>query len=83
MYRDISTSLVNRILLPYILEAVQMVEEGVPVEKVEAAALDFGMPVGPLKLIGEVGVEVITHVFGILNSHYADHLPQPKWIKRP
>jgi 3-hydroxyacyl-CoA dehydrogenase/enoyl-CoA hydratase/3-hydroxybutyryl-CoA epimerase len=78
--RDSPGFLVNRILMPYILEAVQMVEEGVPVAKVDAAAVAFGMPVGPIKLIGEVGVDVITHVFGILNSHYADHLPQPKWI---
>jgi 3-hydroxyacyl-CoA dehydrogenase/enoyl-CoA hydratase/3-hydroxybutyryl-CoA epimerase len=81
--KDSPGFLVNRILLPYILEAVQMVEEGIPVAEVEAAALDFGMPVGPLKLIGEVGVPVILHVLSILNQHYSDHLPQPGWIKRP
>jgi 3-hydroxyacyl-CoA dehydrogenase/enoyl-CoA hydratase/3-hydroxybutyryl-CoA epimerase len=80
--RDSPGFVVNRILMPYILEAVQMVEEGVPVAKVDAAAVAFGMPVGPIKLIGEVGVEVITKVFGILNDHYKDHLPQPKWITR-
>jgi 3-hydroxyacyl-CoA dehydrogenase/enoyl-CoA hydratase/3-hydroxybutyryl-CoA epimerase len=80
--RDSPGFVVNRVLMPYILEAVQMVEEGVPVAKVDAAAEAFGMPVGPIKLIGEVGVEVITKVFGILNSHYKDHLPQPKWILR-
>jgi 3-hydroxyacyl-CoA dehydrogenase/enoyl-CoA hydratase/3-hydroxybutyryl-CoA epimerase len=74
--------LVNRILLPYILEAVQMVEEGVPVAKVDEAATSFGMPVGPIKLIGEVGVEVIVKVFHILQSHFGDHLPKPAWIKR-
>jgi 3-hydroxyacyl-CoA dehydrogenase/enoyl-CoA hydratase/3-hydroxybutyryl-CoA epimerase len=81
--KDSPGFLVNRILLPYILEAVQMVDEGVPVAGVEAAALDFGMPVGPLKLIGEVGVPVILHVLSILNDHFSDHLPQPAWIKRP
>ena len=80
--KDSPGFLVNRILMPYILEAVQMVEEGVPVSTVDAAAVKFGMPVGPIKLIGEVGVDVITKVFHILNSHYADHLPQPKWIER-
>jgi 3-hydroxyacyl-CoA dehydrogenase/enoyl-CoA hydratase/3-hydroxybutyryl-CoA epimerase len=74
--------LVNRILLPYILEAVQMVDEGVPVGRVDAAALKFGMPVGPIKLMGEVGIEVIVKVFHILQSHFGDHLPKPAWIGR-
>ena len=80
--KDSPGFLVNRILLPYILEAAQMVEEGVPPQAVEAAALDFGMPVGPLKLTGEVGVPVIRHVLGILRLHFADHLPAPAWIAR-
>ena len=80
--KDSPGFLVNRILLPYILEAVQLVDEGVPVDKVERAALGFGMPVGPLKLIGEVGVPVIQHVFSILQKHYSDHLPQPVWFRK-
>ena len=80
--RDSPGFLVNRILLPYLLEAVQLAEEGVPPESVEAAALSFGMPVGPLKLIGEVGVPVILHVLGILRQHFADHLPDPAWLHR-
>lgn len=80
--KDSPGFLVNRILLPYILEAAQMVDEGVPPAAVEAAALDFGMPVGPLKLIGEVGVPVILHVFGILKQHFGDHLPAPAWLGR-
>ena len=74
--------LVNRILLPYILEAVQMVDEGVSVAAVDAAAVKFGMPVGPIKLMGEVGVEVIVKVFHILQEHFGDHLPKPAWIGR-
>jgi 3-hydroxyacyl-CoA dehydrogenase/enoyl-CoA hydratase/3-hydroxybutyryl-CoA epimerase len=81
--KDSPGFLVNRILLPYILEATQLVAEGVPPEKVEEAALDFGMPVGPLKLIGEVGVPVIVHVLGILKTHFSDHLPAPAWIDQP
>jgi 3-hydroxyacyl-CoA dehydrogenase/enoyl-CoA hydratase/3-hydroxybutyryl-CoA epimerase len=80
--KDSPGFLVNRILLPYILEAVQMVEEGIPVAKVDAAALAFGMPVGPIKLMGEVGIEVIVKVFHILQEHFGDHLPKPSWIDR-
>lgn len=80
--KDSPGFLVNRILMPYILEAVQMVDEGVRVDQVERAALKFGMPVGPIKLIGEVGVPVIQHVFKILNGHYREHLPEPHWLGR-
>jgi 3-hydroxyacyl-CoA dehydrogenase/enoyl-CoA hydratase/3-hydroxybutyryl-CoA epimerase len=74
--------LVNRILLPYLLEAMQLVAEGVPPRAVEASALDLGMPVGPLKLVGEVGIPVILHVLGILKRHFSDHLPAPAWLDR-
>jgi 3-hydroxyacyl-CoA dehydrogenase/enoyl-CoA hydratase/3-hydroxybutyryl-CoA epimerase len=80
--KDSPGFLVNRILMPYLLEAIQLVDEGVPVALVEAAATEFGMPVGPIKLIGEVGVPVIQHVFEILHSHYKDHLPNPAWMGR-
>jgi 3-hydroxyacyl-CoA dehydrogenase/enoyl-CoA hydratase/3-hydroxybutyryl-CoA epimerase len=80
--KDSPGFLVNRILLPYILEAVQLVDEGVPVQAVDAAAVKFGMPVGPIKLMGEVGIEVIVKVFHILQSHFGDHLPKPAWINR-
>ena len=80
--KDSPGFLVNRILLPYILEAVQMVDEGVPVHQVDAAATRFGMPVGPVKLMGEVGIEVIVKVFHILQEHFGDHLPKPAWIGR-
>jgi len=74
--------LVNRILLPYILEAVQLVQEGVPVRQVDQAATHFGMPVGPIKLMGEVGIDVIVKVFHILQEHFGEHLPKPSWIAR-
>lgn len=80
--KDSPGFLVNRILMPYLLEAVQLADEGVPVAAIEGAATRFGMPVGPLKLIGEVGVAVIQHVFKILHGHFKDHLPDPAWMRR-
>lgn len=79
--KDSPGFLVNRILMPYILEAAQLVQEGVPVAKVDAAALKFGMPVGPIKLMGEVGIPVITKVYHILKEHFGDHLPSPAWLE--
>ncbi|MBV8584720.1 MAG: hypothetical protein JO308_00410, partial [Verrucomicrobia bacterium] len=54
--------LVNRILLPYMLEAVRAFGEGYSVEQIDTDILDFGMPMGPLRLIDEVGVDVSQHV---------------------
>ncbi len=53
--------LVNRILMPYVLEAVMMVEEGTPALTIDSAATDFGMPVGPLLLADTVGLDICLH----------------------
>jgi len=53
--------LVNRILTPYLNEAGWLLAEGVPVEAIDGAARAFGMPMGPLRLVDEVGIDVSTH----------------------
>lgn len=50
--------LVNRILLPYMLEAVSLLEEGVEGPVIDKAAEDFGMPMGPIELADTVGLDV-------------------------
>lgn len=50
--------LVNAVLGPYLLEAMRCVEEGVAAEAVDAAALDFGMPMGPIELADTVGLDI-------------------------
>jgi len=50
--------LVNRILTPYMTEAQIMLEEGIPAEVIDAAAKDFGMPMGPIELADTVGLDV-------------------------
>jgi 3-hydroxyacyl-CoA dehydrogenase/enoyl-CoA hydratase/3-hydroxybutyryl-CoA epimerase len=49
---------VNRILAPYVNEAGRLVEEGVPIEAVDEAMLDWGFPVGPITLLDEVGLDI-------------------------
>lgn len=58
--------LVNRILMPYILEAVTMVGEGIPPEVIDKAATDFGMPMGPIELADTVGLDICRSVAQIL-----------------
>jgi len=50
--------LVNRVLSPYLLEAMLLVDEGIPPETVDAAAKDFGMPMGPIELADMVGLDI-------------------------
>jgi 3-hydroxyacyl-CoA dehydrogenase / enoyl-CoA hydratase / 3-hydroxybutyryl-CoA epimerase len=50
--------LVNRVLSPYLLEAMLMVDEGIAPETIDAAARDFGMPMGPIELADMVGLDI-------------------------
>jgi len=53
---------VNRILCPYLLEALILIEEGVRIEQIDKALRNLGMPVGPVALLDEVGIDVGVHV---------------------
>ena len=67
--------LVNRILMPYLLEAVTLVGEGVPPEVVDKAATDFGMPMGPIELADTVGLDICKSVAEILSEALDMPLP--------
>ncbi len=71
--------LVNRILMPYILEAVSMVDEGIPPEVIDKAATDYGMPMGPIELADTVGLDICKSVANILSTALA--MPLPDYLK--
>ena len=54
--------LVNRVLSPYLLEAMLMLDDGIPAETIDAAARDFGMPMGPIELADMVGLDIAAAV---------------------
>ncbi len=54
--------LVNRALVPYMMEAMILMDEGVPKEVIDTAALRFGMPMGPVTLADQVGLDIGLHV---------------------
>ncbi|TWT98463.1 3-hydroxyacyl-CoA dehydrogenase NAD-binding domain-containing protein [Stieleria varia] len=64
--------LVNRVLFPYLGEAIRMVAEGHSVESIDRAVKRFGMPMGPLELLDQVGLDVALHVAGGLQSVLPD-----------
>ncbi len=70
--------LVNRILFPYLDEAVRLVLEGVPGEDVDRAAARFGMPMGPLELLDQVGVDIAADVSKTFAAFRSDPGPSPE-----
>ena len=66
---------VNRILGPYMAEAMHLAEAGVPLTTIDAAAEDFGMPMGPIELIDSVGLDVALHVSKVLGSAFDREVP--------
>jgi len=75
--------LVNRILMPYLMEAIQMVEEGIKPEAVDQAALDFGMPMGPITLADRVGLDICLAVANDLSEISSDKVPTylSQWVQ--
>jgi 3-hydroxyacyl-CoA dehydrogenase/enoyl-CoA hydratase/3-hydroxybutyryl-CoA epimerase len=68
--------LVNRILMPYILEALLAHEDGHAIETIDAAARNFGMPMGPIELADKVGLDVALHVAVILAEQLGSEPPE-------
>ncbi|MEZ5499638.1 MAG: 3-hydroxyacyl-CoA dehydrogenase NAD-binding domain-containing protein [Steroidobacteraceae bacterium] len=60
--------LVNRVLVPYLHEAMRAINEGIPMRTVDAAAEGFGMPMGPIELVDTVGLDVAQHVGEIVTK---------------
>ena len=67
---------VNRVLMPYMTEAMLAADEGVPLALIDRAAVEFGMPMGPIELADTVGLDVASHVGKILATAFG--LPVPR-----
>lgn len=68
--------LVNRVLMPYLMECVQLLEEGYSGETIDEAALNFGMFMGPVELADTVGMDVCLAVAENLTAHFGGTVPQ-------
>jgi 3-hydroxyacyl-CoA dehydrogenase/enoyl-CoA hydratase/3-hydroxybutyryl-CoA epimerase/3-hydroxyacyl-CoA dehydrogenase/enoyl-CoA hydratase/3-hydroxybutyryl-CoA epimerase/enoyl-CoA isomerase len=74
--------LVNRLLLPYMNEAVLMVCEGADLQKVDKAAKAFGMPMGPFVLYDVVGIDVAVHAGQTMVQAYPDRVVPAQLLQR-
>ncbi len=80
--KDSPGFVVNRILLPYLVEAGQLFAGGASMLDLDNAMLDFGMPMGPLRLIDEVGMDVSDHVARHLSASFGDRMPVPETLAK-
>jgi 3-hydroxyacyl-CoA dehydrogenase/enoyl-CoA hydratase/3-hydroxybutyryl-CoA epimerase len=73
--KDAPGFLVNRILSPYLGEAVRLLLEGVPMEAIDRAMRAFGMPVGPIELLDDVGIDVAAKGVETLSAAWPERMP--------
>lgn len=76
--KDSPGFVVNRILVPYLVDACKLLEEGFDIEEVDDAMVKWGMPMGPFRLMDEIGIDVCQHVAADLYDrlpHMDDELP--------
>lgn len=82
LVKDSPGFVVNRVLMPYLVEAARLFEMGAEVTDLDEAMLDYGMPMGPLRLVDEVGTDVSLHVAETLASHYHRRMAVPEVLAR-
>jgi 3-hydroxyacyl-CoA dehydrogenase / enoyl-CoA hydratase / 3-hydroxybutyryl-CoA epimerase len=75
--RDSPGFLVNRVLFPYLLDAAELFESGVNAARIDRALVEWGMPMGPLRLIDEIGADITIDIGNTLEKAYGqrDHVP--------
>jgi 3-hydroxyacyl-CoA dehydrogenase/enoyl-CoA hydratase/3-hydroxybutyryl-CoA epimerase len=72
--------LVNRVLFPYLFEAMHAAGEGIAFGQIDRAAVEFGMPMGPIELCDVVGLDVVLHVGEIITREL--HQEPPAFVGR-
>jgi 3-hydroxyacyl-CoA dehydrogenase/enoyl-CoA hydratase/3-hydroxybutyryl-CoA epimerase len=72
--QDAPGFLVNRCLAPYVNEAARLLLEGTSPETIDRAMLDFGMPMGPCRLLDEIGFDVATKVSAVMHAAFPQRM---------
>ena len=72
--RDSPGFLVNRVLMPYLHESIELLREGVSMKRIDAAARRFGMPLGPIELYDMIGLDTAFYAGLVLHEAYGDRL---------
>ena len=80
--RDAPGFLVNRVLFPYLLEAAELFESGVELDRIDEKLVKWGMPMGPLRLIDEIGLDVTLDIAATLEKAYGRRDRAPEILQR-
>jgi 3-hydroxyacyl-CoA dehydrogenase / enoyl-CoA hydratase / 3-hydroxybutyryl-CoA epimerase len=80
--RDSPGFLVNRVLFPYLLDAAELFEASVDLEKIDNALVKWGMPMGPLRLIDEIGIDVSIDIAATLEKAYGKRDRAPEILQK-
>ena len=79
---DCAGFLVNRVLFAYLGEACHLLDEEHSLAGIDAAAVDFGMPMGPFRLMDWIGLDIALAIFHVLAQAYPDRMNVPEALKR-
>lgn len=74
--------LVNRVLFPYLLDAAELYEKGVSAKEIDDALLQWGMPMGPLRLIDEIGIDITVDIADTLEKPYGRRDRAPDILRK-
>jgi 3-hydroxyacyl-CoA dehydrogenase/enoyl-CoA hydratase/3-hydroxybutyryl-CoA epimerase len=80
--RDSPGFLVNRVLFPYLLDATALFEAGVAAQTIDSALTQWGMPMGPLRLIDEIGVDIAVDIAATLEQAYGRRDQSPEILRK-
>ncbi len=79
--KDSAGFVVNRILAPYLRESAILLEQGVPAASIDKAMKSFGMPMGPLTLLDEIGLDIAYKVIRVMTNAFGERLAEPNVMK--
>jgi 3-hydroxyacyl-CoA dehydrogenase / enoyl-CoA hydratase / 3-hydroxybutyryl-CoA epimerase len=82
LVQDSPGFLVNRVLFPYLLDAAEIFQNGVSAEEIDGALLEWGMPMGPLRLIDEIGVDITVDISATLEKAFSARDRAPEILQK-
>jgi 3-hydroxyacyl-CoA dehydrogenase/enoyl-CoA hydratase/3-hydroxybutyryl-CoA epimerase len=78
---DVPGFLVNKVLTPYLIEASHLLRDGCSIKAIDDAAVRFGFPMGPIRLLDEIGLDVAAKVSSVMHGAYGDRMKGERFLE--